>query len=71
MMRPTLVALSDGHARSQSQLRDLLAEAMGVTAEERELLLPSGKQAILKSPSPSSFQTSMSLGKLLRGYKYE
>jgi len=46
MMRPTLVALSDGQARSQSQLRDLLAEAMGVTADERELLLPSGKQAM-------------------------
>jgi restriction system protein len=46
LMRPTLAILADGEARSQSQLRELLADTMSVTSEDREQLLPSGKQPV-------------------------
>jgi restriction system protein len=46
LMRPLLVALSDGDMRSQSELRDLVGIDLGITAEDREQLLPSGRQAI-------------------------
>src|SRR5665213_3675904 len=46
LMRPLLVALSDGELRSQSELRDLVAADLGITAEDRAQLLPSGRQAI-------------------------
>jgi restriction system protein len=46
LMRPTLAILADGEARSQNELRDLLADTMNVTPEEREQLLPSGKQPL-------------------------
>lgn len=44
LMRPTLDVHADGRQRSQAEVRDLVAAAMGVTADERKMLLPSGKQ---------------------------
>lgn len=44
LMRPALDVLSDGQVRTLGEMRDLLAERMGVTAEDREVLLPSGTQ---------------------------
>jgi restriction system protein len=44
VMRPALDILSDYKVRTLRDLRDLVAERMGVTAEEREVLLPSGTQ---------------------------
>ena len=44
VMRPALDILSDDKVRTLRELRDLVAERMGVTAEEREVLLPSGTQ---------------------------
>jgi restriction system protein len=46
LMRPTLVILADGQERSQSELREMLADTMNVTPEEREQLLSSGKQPV-------------------------
>ena len=46
LMRPILVILSDGEPRSQSEIRDLVAVETGVTAEDREQLLPSGGMAV-------------------------
>lgn len=43
-MRPTLVALQDGHAHTLQQIREAVAGALEVTEEDQEELLPSGKQ---------------------------
>lgn len=44
MMRPCLVALSDGGEHSQQEVRDAVAAALGVTDDERQILLPKGRQ---------------------------
>lgn len=44
MMRPILDVLSDGQERDSKHLRAAIADAMGVTAEDRQELLPSGSQ---------------------------
>lgn len=44
MMRPILVSLSTGKAHSLPQIRADIATQLGVTDEEQQMLLPSGKQ---------------------------
>jgi restriction system protein len=44
VMRPLLDVLDDGVAHTLQQLREAVAEMLGVTEEEQEELLPSGKQ---------------------------
>lgn len=44
LMRPTLLALTDGSERTTRELYDLVAGSVGVTDEDRQLLLPSGRQ---------------------------
>lgn len=44
IMRPLLVHLADGRERTNQETLDAIAETLGVTADERALLLPSGKQ---------------------------
>lgn len=45
-MRPVLVALSDGQEHSNQQIRDAVAADLGVTQEERQVPLPSGRQPL-------------------------
>lgn len=45
-MRPILVALADGREHSNQEIRDAAASHFGVTQDERQLLLPSGRQPI-------------------------
>jgi len=42
LMRPVLEAHGDGQPHSASELRDLVAEVVGVTAEDRKVMLLSG-----------------------------
>ena len=44
VMRPTLVALEDGHAHTLQQIREAVAGALDVSDEDQAQLLPSGKQ---------------------------
>ena len=46
LMRPTLEALADGSERGFREVQDLVAASQGITEEDRELLLPSGKQSM-------------------------
>ena len=46
-MRAVLVAIDGDEPRSHAQIRDVVAPALGVTDEERQKMLPSGKQAVL------------------------
>jgi restriction system protein len=46
LMLPSLQALADGSARSAAELREAVAEAVGVTDEELQEMLPSGKQTL-------------------------
>ena len=43
-MRPILVSLTTGEAHSLPQIRAEIAKELGVTDEEQQILLPSGKQ---------------------------
>lgn len=43
-MRPTLVALQDGSAHHLQDIREAVAAALGVSEEDQQELLPSGKQ---------------------------
>jgi len=45
MMRPILVSLTTGDALSVPQIRALVADDLGISDEEQQILLPSGKQA--------------------------
>jgi restriction system protein len=45
LMRPVLIVHADGHPHTQSEVRDRAAATLGVTEDERKMLLPSGKQA--------------------------
>jgi restriction system protein len=44
MMRPLLEELSDGSTRKTRELVQALSDRFGLTVEEREALLPSGRQ---------------------------
>ena len=48
-MRPTLLALSDGSERAFRDVCDAVAASVGVSQEDRQLLLPSGKQTVLNN----------------------
>lgn len=45
-MRPVLVAIEGDEPKSHGQIRDIVAPALGVTDEDRQVMLPSGKQAL-------------------------
>jgi restriction system protein len=45
LMRPVLVAIDGGEPKSQAQIRDIVATALNVSDEDRQEMLPSGKQA--------------------------
>jgi Mrr N-terminal domain len=49
LMRPSLEALADGAERTTSELQDLMAAAQGVTDDEREVLIPGGKQPVFSN----------------------
>lgn len=49
LMRPFLTELEDGREHSLSEVRQSLAQKLGVTDEEREQLLPSGNQGIFEN----------------------
>jgi restriction system protein len=46
LMRPVLVAIDGGEPKSQAQIRDIVASALNVSDEDRQVMLPSGNQAI-------------------------
>lgn len=46
LMRPTLEVLADGSERTSREVQDLVAASQGVTDDDREVLLPSGKQSM-------------------------
>lgn len=46
LMRPTLESLADGSERTFREVQDLVASRQDVNDEDRELLLPSGKQPV-------------------------
>jgi restriction system protein len=46
LMRPVLVAIDGDEPKSHAQIRDIVAPALGVTDEDRQVMLPSGKQAL-------------------------
>jgi restriction system protein len=48
-MRPSLAALADGETHTQQQIRDFVAQALDVSAEERQILLDSGKQPVFSN----------------------
>lgn len=45
-MRPALVAIDGDEPKSHAQIRDAVAAALGVTDQERLLMIPSGKQEL-------------------------
>lgn len=45
-MRPVLVAIQGDEPKSTAQIRDAVATVFGVTDEERQVMLPSGKQPL-------------------------
>ena len=45
-MRPTLVAIDGDEPKSHAQIRDSVAAALGVTDEERQQMIPSGRQEL-------------------------
>lgn len=42
LMAPALGALADGAARTTAQLRDIVAQEIGLTEDERQVTIPSG-----------------------------
>jgi restriction system protein len=46
LMRPVLVAIQGDEPKSTGQIRDTVATALNVSDEDRQVLLPSGKQAL-------------------------
>lgn len=44
IMRPILVSLTTGDGLSLPQMRALVAEDLGLTDDDQQILLPSGKQ---------------------------
>lgn len=47
LMRPLLEALSDGSVRRTRDLVDAMSDRFGLTEEEREAMLPSGRQRLM------------------------
>ena len=47
MMRPVLAHLADGAIRQSRQVKEDMAQAYSLTQEERDRLLPSGKQRVM------------------------
>ena len=45
-MRPVLVAIQGDEPKSHAQIRDTVATALNVSNEDRQVMLPSGKQAL-------------------------
>lgn len=48
-MLPVMRVLADDKPKHRTELSDLMADHFGLTAEEREQLLPSGKATVIKS----------------------
>jgi restriction system protein len=46
LMRPSLDALADGSERTTREVQDIVARAEGISDEDRQALLPSGKQPV-------------------------
>jgi restriction system protein len=46
LMRPVLVAIQGDEPKSTAQVRDTVASALDVSDEDRQVMLPSGKQAL-------------------------
>ena len=46
LMRPVLVAVDGEVPKSYAQIRDLVAPVLGVSDEDRQVMLPSGTQAL-------------------------
>jgi len=46
LMRPVLVAIEGDEPKSRKQIRDIVASALNVSDEDRQVMLPSGKQAM-------------------------
>jgi restriction system protein len=46
LMRPVLVAIEGDEPKSHAQIRDTVAPALNVSDEDRQVMLPSGKQAL-------------------------
>ncbi|KAA8957418.1 restriction endonuclease [Mycobacterium sp.] len=46
LMRPVLVAIEGDEPKSHAQIRDLVAPTLNVSDEDRQVMLPSGKQAV-------------------------
>ena len=44
LMRPVLVAVDGGQPKSAAQIRDIVAPALGVSDEDRQVMLPSGNE---------------------------
>lgn len=49
IMLPLMLALEDGRSRSMRELTQLMADAFGLTEEERTAKLPSGQQTIISN----------------------
>ncbi|CCG05789.1 restriction endonuclease [Blastococcus saxobsidens] len=47
LMRPLLEALSDGSVQRTRELVDLMSDRFGLTTEERDAMLPSGRQRLM------------------------
>ena len=45
-MRPVLVAIQGDEPKSPTEIRDIVAAALNVSDEDRQVMLPSGKQAL-------------------------
>jgi restriction system protein len=48
-MRPTLAVLADGQPRTRGQLRDAVAPMAGVSGDDLQLMLPSGRATVFGS----------------------
>jgi restriction system protein len=46
LMRPVLVAIEGDEPKSNAQIRDIVAPPLNVSDEDRQVMLPSGKQAL-------------------------
>jgi restriction system protein len=46
LMRPVLVAIQGSEPKSQAQIRDTVAQSLGVSDEDLQVMLPSGKQGV-------------------------
>jgi restriction system protein len=49
LMAPTLAALADGEPRTRPQVREVVAKAVGVSDDDQQAMLPSGKTTVFGS----------------------